>query len=603
MPRLADPRGIGPGLVVALLVVVMLDQVLALGTIGQNPAGTLSRVDLPLAPRIAAGATGAMTLSGFLLLARAAWLRTGWARRRGWVMVVTVLMGTTAGLGVGRRVLAARAPQSTDLRVAFDETLLVASLALALVVVLSMIGRHRDAVATLRASATQLEAALDSGEQALHAERERLRTQVRSLLEARLGPAAVGSPTFTAERLRAIAEEVLRPLSHRLADTRTGFEPAQWRSEGAEPRWRVLRELRPEPVVRPRLLTVIMVLLTFRLGVTFVAPTDEPSWPSLPQSGVTVTVDWPSLTSSLLLHVTTLVGILIGTRLLARRLAAARRPSTLVARWTLANVGQVALGLTVFAIIRLAHLLPMFGTLSPVTPAMLLGFTLPLVLVTATVSTFEAAQSALAGITATKERTNHELAQAVARTNALLTHERRTFARQLHASVQAAVNAGSLLLERAEADGTLDDTVIARVAQRIERAVAGLESDVDEADLGSRAAEITTAFEDLATVTFEVDEATRARLDADAAARATLSDVIIEACANAVLHGRASRVAVRIGPAEGAAVALEVIDDGAPQPSQERAGLGTRVLETSCTAWSLTHREDGTTLTATMPVR
>jgi len=606
-PRLADPRGIGPGLTVSLVVLVMLDQVLALGTIGQNPAGTLSRGDVPLGPRVVGGAVAALTLSGFLLVARAVWLRSARARRNVWVMITTVVTGTTAGLAVGRRVLAARTPEIATLQVAFDETALVAGLTLALIVVLGLIGRHRDAVVELQARSMQLEVALTSGERELRAERERLQAQVRSLLESRLGPAAVGGSAFTADRLRTIAVEVLRPLSHRLADTRTGFEPTAWPSDSPAPNWRVLRDLRPEPVVRPRLLTVIMVLLTFRLGLTFVTPTDEPAWPALPQSGVTVTVDWSSLSSSLLLHAVTLVGVLVGTRLLARvlarRLTAAPSPTGLVTRWMLTVGALVALGVFIFSVIRLAHLLPLFGPLTPVTPAMLLGFTMPLVLVTVAVSTFEAAETALTSVTAAMERANSDLARAAARTNALLTHERRTFARQLHASVQAAVNAGSLVLERAEAEGTLDHAVIARVAQRIERAVSGLESAAEEADLRTRLAETTTAFEDLAAITVEVDGLTLERLDGDATARATISDVIIEACANAVLHGRASTVAVRIGPAEGAAVELEVVDDGIPQPGADGVGLGTRVLETACTAWSIEHRADGTTLSATMPVR
>jgi len=603
--RLTDARGIGPGLVVALLVVVVLDQVLALGTIGQNPAGTLSRGELPLGPRLLAGIVGALALSGFLLLARATWLRTGLARRRPSVMVATVLTGTALGLRTGRQALSARRTDPTVLQVAFDDTLLVSVLTLALIIVFGLLGHHHDATVTLRAATMRWQAALAAGEQALREEREQLRAQVRTLLEARLGPAAVDGPAFTAVRLRTIADEVLRPLSHRLDDVRTGFEPTPPVHVDDLPSWRALRDLRPEPIVRPRLLTTAMVLLTFRLSTTFVAPSEEPTWPALPQSGVTVTVDWSSLTSSLLLHATTLVGVLVGTRLLARRLHATEAPATLAGRWTFAILGQILLGLTIFAAIRVAHLLPLFGSLSPITVAMLLGFTAPLVLVTVAVSTFEASEHALAAATAARERTNHELAQAVARTNALLTHERRTFARHLHASVQAAVNAGSLLLERAEASGALDATLIARVAQRIERAVAGLEAGEEPAgtDLGARLVEITTAFEDLAQVTFEVDGSTAARLDADVTARATVGDVILEACANAVLHGRASRVHVRLGTSDDDAIDLTVQDDGASSAVHTATGLGTRVLETSCTSWRLDHREDGSTLTATLPVR
>jgi len=451
----------------------------------------------------------------------------------------------------------------------------------------------------------RLESALTTGEQALRDERDKLRSEVRGLIETRLGPAAVDGPTFSGSQLRELAERVLRPLSRTLADTTTGFEPTHHAAQGPV-RWReLLRELRPEPSIRPRLLTAGMVLLTFRLSVAYFPPSETPDWPGLPQTGVTISVDLPSLLSSLLQHGATLAVVLLGTTLLARRLAAVSAPATLSRRWALTHAGLATVGLATFGLIRAAHRLPGFGSLEPASPAIVLGYLLPLLAAAVFLSLLDATGHALHDAEGRLARTNAELARAVARINAQLVHERRTLARRLHASVQASVNAGGLLLEQAAAaspDGRVDEAVIERVAALIERAIVSLDVD-DEPSLDERLAEVRSAWEDLCRIESTVDTQARLRCDGDPVARAVVSDVVAEACANAVVHGRARRITVSLDLIDDVVV-LTVADDGRSDGTRpaSSSGFGTRVLETSCTSWRIEYGEHGTTLHAALPV-
>jgi len=605
LPRMADPRGIGVAMVVLLATIMVLDQLLALGTVGQNPQGTLTRSEVGPLPRIVSGLANVAVPGGILLIGRATWLASLWARQRPWVMVLTILIGAQAGILVGGRLLDARGITGTARRLAFDDSVLVTLIALLLVVVLGVLGRHRDTMGELLGAGARLESALTTGEQALRDEREQLRSKVRGLIETRLGPAAVDGPAFTGSQLRELAERVLRPLSRSLADTTTGFEPTHLASQRPV-RWReLLRELRPEPSIRPRLLTAGMVLLTFRLSVAYFPPSETPDWPGLPQTGVTISVDLPSLLSSLLQHAATFAVVLLGTTLLARRLAAGSAPATLALRWALTHAGLATVGLATFGLIRAAHRLPGFGSLEPASPTIVLGYLLPLLTAAVVLSLLDAAGLALHDAEGRLERINADLARAVARINAQLVHERRALARRLHASVQASVNAGGLLLEQAAAaspEGRVDDAVIERVAALIERAIVSLDAD-DEPSLDERLAEVRSAWEDLCRIESTVDTEAGVRCDDDPVARAVVSDVVAEACANAVVHGRAQRVTVLLDLVDDEIV-LTVTDDGRSDGtrSTSNSGFGTRVLETSCTTWRIDYGEHGATLRATLPV-
>jgi signal transduction histidine kinase len=611
--RLTDPRGIGVGFVVALIVVVTIDRMVPLGGIGQVVAGTRLSASLPLGQRMLVGAVAAATTGACLVAARL-WLRTRWARRRAWVTVMTFLVAAQVGIATSGTLLSGLLGSDVSVGAPFDYLSLLTGIALLLHLLFGMLGRHRDTVAALRATEDELRDAATASERALAEERASLTAEVRTLLEARLGQDMGRGLMFTGARLRELADGALRPLSHRLSERDAAASAALAVGRASLRVGAALRGLQVRPVVRPRLLTVVMVLLTFRLSVT-TRPPESAS--TAGPSGATLTVDWASLLGSLAQHAIVLAVVLVGTRLSARRLGTTGSRHHALRQWVETGAGVVGIAGALFLALRVVQLVPDFIVLRPTTPALVAGFALPLVLIIAGSSLLVAVEQQLGRNERELDDANRRLARHVARIDALLVHERRRFARRLHSTVQAAVNAAALLLERdvlerdADASTTPSPATLSRAATLIGDAVAGLDED-DAIGTAERLAAIVTAWEDLCTVRIDADEMVLARLDADPPAKEALSDLVAEACSNSVVHGSATSVHVRI-TAQDDTIMLLVEDDGRARHesddrggddggSERRTGLGTRILTTTCTEWALEHRDDGTTLTATLPL-
>jgi signal transduction histidine kinase len=610
--RLTDPRAIGAPLLAALVAIVTLDAVLELGVFGSGPRG-----DVPLITRFLTGVVEGGVLWVVLLLGRITWLHPRWSRRHPALTIVTIMVGAQVGSRTATRTLVGRGLREPELGIGIDPTVFLTATTVVLLVLMSVLAEHRAATGALRDGTRRLRGALDEGEQALRDERESLRLQVRDLLEARLGTTSQRSSTLTADGLRELAERVLRPLSHQLADMRTGFEPSEGPATARLLRRvpRTLRDLRPTPIIQPRLLAATMLLLTFRSSVR---PPDaeqvvrdgatlDPTAPPGTGLGVQVEVDWASFVPSVLLHVITFVVMLYGARVLVRHLER-RSTSTLASHWALALGTLTVLGVLLFGLLRLVHLLPGFSRLGPVSIGAVLGYVAPILLVTVAVSLIAGTEAALRRAREEMARTNEELTRAVARINALLTHERRTFARHLHASVQAAVNAGSLLLRRAldHHDDGSDDVpadVVARVGQLLERSLLDLDRrDADDRGFPARLDAVAATWRELCDVSMDVGDDVLVRLATDPVASATLGDLVAEACANAVVHGNATTLQVTLR-LTGDQAHARVRDDGTAVHPMRRDGLGTRTLEAHCTSWSLEIDEGGTTLEATLPIR
>lgn len=644
---LTDVRAAGWRLPLVLGAIVALDEVLALGALGVAPRG-----GVPLATRLLAGVVSVAVISAVLVVARWTWLASAAARSRDWPTIVTVVLAAQVGVATGTAVLIDRglidagAPRGTGL----DAVLFLTGTTFVVLAVLGALERHRLLSARLSATGEELEVAYARSVDAVATERARLAEQVRELLEDRLGPTSLRPALFTPERLREIADATLRPLAHQLARPAGGTERRAIAPSRRTAVVRVLRGLRAAPVLHPRILAATMFFLTFRFSI------GPPSEAALrPDAGagdaggvdggaggpmVTLSVDWASLTQSILLHVGTVVVVLVGARLLARRLTRALTPTsaTLTRDWAATFAGLTVLGLASLMLLRVVHALPGLSELAvelpPVNLTVALGFTAPLLIITVVTSVLPAAEAALARLRDDLSAANRELEQATARTNALLDHERRLFARHLHASVQASVNAASLMIERASQDGDVDPDVIDRAAALIDTAVERLTDDATSgghvtrdgpADLAARIEAIVTTWEDLAACDVTLDAAARSVLEGDTVARATTCDLIAEACANAVLHGHAHTVRVHVeadggdgeggggeggggGVGRGGASAsrelrLIVHDDGGLPDTQRSDGLGSRLLTASTTSWTLEHDEHGTTLRATLPVR
>jgi anti-sigma regulatory factor (Ser/Thr protein kinase) len=178
------------------------------------------------------------------------------------------------------------------------------------------------------------------------------------------------------------------------------------------------------------------------------------------------------------------------------------------------------------------------------------------------------------------------------------------------------VNAAGLMLDRADREGGLTselvDDVAERIAGSVERFLGGGSSALPVIE---RLAEVRALWAGVCSVVLELDEGAGARIDADTVTRDAIVDLVTEACANAVVHGAADSVLVRVH-VEGDEVVLAVADDGTRRPGAAAGhdggegevarrvpgGLGTEVLRMSCTEFSLDIGEQGSRLLARVPL-
>lgn len=616
----ADPRSISWRVPVVLAMVVIVDEVIALGALSpQQPGAT------PLATRVLAALVSVTVISALLSLGRWTWLRTAFARSRPWFMVATIVVAVQVGVAASQTFLVAQGLTEPTAGLGADAGMFLTATTLVVIAVLGVFERHRLLNATLAARATQLEAAYVRSVDAVTTERTRLAARVRQLLHDRLGPTSMRPELFTPERLREVADATLRPLAHQLAHRGPSFDSAPVVSGSRTAVLQALRGLRPAPLLRPRILAATMLVLTFRFSI---APPPEDLLPAAPTPAptggpaLTLTVDWTSLAHSITMHVATFVVVLVGARLLQRALSHGTRQlappaigstANLARDWAVATGGLTVLGIVSLTLLLSVEMLLGSDVRSALDATVALGFIAPLVIATVITSILPATEDALGRLRGELAATNQELKRATARANALLDHERRIFARHLHASVQAAVNAASLTIERAATRGEVDPSVITHAASLIEAAVERLAGDTNGIDAGrdgptdleERLTAIVATWEGLATCDIAFDPNARTALGADAVARATVCDLIAEACANAVIHGHARNLHIDAALDHDTMdeLRLVVTDDGAAPEVQRPEGLGSRILASSTTHWELTHHERGKTLTALVPLR
>lgn len=178
---------------------------------------------------------------------------------------------------------------------------------------------------------------------------------------------------------------------------------------------------------------------------------------------------------------------------------------------------------------------------------------------------------------------------------------RRRLAYILHGALQGALHVAAIRLTAA---GRPDAALVETVRSEIAAAYAQIESRRAPGD-GLRTtrtlAEIALVWGADRTIRAETDPRVEAALAVDPDADEALGEVIREAVNNAIRHGRASTVEVRLalaGSGAGApaqAVEVRVRDDGTGNLGGARTGLGSRLYDAVCPGWSLARDGDGTT--------
>lgn len=198
------------------------------------------------------------------------------------------------------------------------------------------------------------------------------------------------------------------------------------------------------------------------------------------------------------------------------------------------------------------------------------------------------------------EALEQQLQWEVARANAELRAQRRSIARMLHGPVQATINAGAIRLDRADGE-TTDADLAASVQASIREALVNLlAGHYQERDLSVALQRIQGTWAGLCDIVVEDPQGVLELLQHDEPCASAATDIVTEACSDAVRHGQARHVWVTLGQQDNV-VEVVVTDDGVTQSMVGEPGLGSTFLEAVTVHWSREVGAHGTTLTAAVP--
>lgn len=201
------------------------------------------------------------------------------------------------------------------------------------------------------------------------------------------------------------------------------------------------------------------------------------------------------------------------------------------------------------------------------------------------------------------EEINQQLSWEIARANDVQWQRQRALARALHGPVQAALNAGVLRLDAAIRGGLLSDNLVAKVRASIDESLLALVDAAPESvDLQREFAGIARTWEGVCTIETEASPVVLASLELDPFCAGTVLDVVVEACSNAVRHGSATWIRVCLSALNERTVEVRV-DDNGHGTERTSSGLGTLMLNDLAVSWSRSRTAEGTALVAALPRR
>ena len=433
---------------------------------------------------------------------------------------------------------------------------------------------YRESAARLLAEQQRLVALIDVSAIGIEERQAEAIDRVQERLDEELRVIAEEGDASAVSALETLAGDVVRPLSHSLARDLPRWDE-QVPQQVPRVRWiDVWRDPEPRVAIQPVLLPVFMLVIAIPSALLIYEP----------RYGIT----------ALVVGISVLAGILALGRGWLRR----QPPRSPLVSW-LSIIGVLLLGAVVGA--TFTDLADGSGSSSGVFPALAL-FAVPVFgLLIATAAMMGAR---MREITEQLESVTRQLQWSLARVHTQQWEQSGRLSRALHGPVQSMLHARLLRLRRQVESGDVDQLDVENLRADLQAALVSALAPLDTPrPVTEVLAEVAETWDGVARVTWEVSPEAAAALGGDHLCTQAITDLATEAVSNAVRHGSASAVEVRIvqeSAGDVALIVLRVIDDGAVA-EEGMPGLGTALL-TRCTYdWSLS-RATPTTLTARLPV-
>jgi signal transduction histidine kinase len=178
---------------------------------------------------------------------------------------------------------------------------------------------------------------------------------------------------------------------------------------------------------------------------------------------------------------------------------------------------------------------------------------------------------------------------------------RRRWLFMLHGTVQAALTAA---LTRLQTFSETDPYQASLVRADLDRAAKALqELPSDEIDFAEALEELKAAWDGVCSINVSVDMRAERALKSQRGTAYCVNEIAKEAIGNAVRHGGATAVSVKITRPQDDIIELEFENNGVPVTGRARKkGIGSRMLDDITLSWSLKREGKLTMLRATLPL-
>lgn len=214
------------------------------------------------------------------------------------------------------------------------------------------------------------------------------------------------------------------------------------------------------------------------------------------------------------------------------------------------------------------------------------------------------------GVYAKLRETSIELERAVAelkRENIRVLNDFREFqkavSRVLHGPVQEAISASIHRLQSVNEEQTQEEIVV-DLQQRIFSSLQDvIQPEQVKIDLDAAVRDLSELWAVVAEIRWEIDPDIGQALSADRATTSALIELIREGCTNAIRHADARNISILVSPSDlPAAIDLTMTNDGKPFASKRTKGLGSRIFDERCLRWSCGQEGRNIVLRASLPI-
>lgn len=566
----ADPRGVRLPIQGAILVGYAV--LAALTSLSFSGSVSLMAVVLvaPIAWALQWGATW---------LAQRLFLRRVWWRRHGFWSAVVVLLIISVIAVVTTAVFGSdSATDGWTVLWRWGVTVLATSVA-----VLSM--DYRRDVEVERELADRLTQARLSGIEKVVTQRGEVVSRMLAMLQEAVESVSSAS-TQASQVITSFAREQVRPLSHELMRSLPVVDKPRAR-DAARVSWREgLARITAVPLIRPTLMAVAVTLLSiFATVETTSATSPAPGRDSMSGDGVTVSIDLATFAVTLFFLALVFATTWVVSWLLRRATARVLPRLSLGRRVILVLLTPLAIAVALAVVIQIAYVVPGFS--EDLSPNLVerLWLTAPIVIVAFLILISRVLSEAITTTRRRLQRATADLTWENTRVRNALDQERQFFATQLHGPIQSAAAAAALRLESLD-DGSDASRVLNDVESDLTSAIHALaDGPPGRRELRTEIDNLIGTWAGVCEVHVDVPESVVAAFDTDWVACGTVVDLLVDAVANAAMHGRAKNVWISATWLTDDEVGITVANDGSTEIGEGR-GLGSALLDESCVRWS-----------------